>query len=744
MTLHAAFVGLFLLAQAPSQEPPLVLNAEKAWAAGDALWPLANSGDAATSLSAIRAIGRLEDPANVPRLLAMGQQPGAGSSAIATAIAQSLNGFDPTRDPELIASVSTWLKGITLVDTSKLKTVMPGPIGSIVWGNPEQVHAAEDALLRVIEWSQNDKTKAQIYLSAIKSLESLGRLNAKVTPFDPETVTRLSRVVGNTSVNDGDGARENALAALIAARGLDADTELVALRDSFEQVRRQATAVLGGAGAGLNEESRLQSIQEKLNDSNGQVRYEAVKAYARRNTRTRGCGPLLDMINDRDTHVALAAIDALGDACKDDGDVTLRIVAEARTPVGLTWHREAHAFVALAKRSPERAAISMEAFASHPNWWVRMYAARAAAAAGDEVRLDKLAYDTNDNVREAALGPLRRLKKADANDAIVAALGRSDVQLLRTAAILLKDKDSPPSDRTARALITALLLLTKEGKETSRDARVALLEALAVHAGPDHALPLQPLLTDFDPVVAGMAASLFSRLTGRPATADPVHVTRGWPEHYTDPQCVNVAMASGKAFALRMNLAAAPVTVDRFLTLALADHYYDGLAIHRVVPNFVIQGGGPGANEYSGNKAYMRDEIGAAERPRNGGLVDSRPQHRGRAVLHQPGRQRAAQPGLHGLWQRLPGPHGGGGRDRGRGRDERGHVREVHRRPLIDAQATGDSSSVIVAAVASISTCAPSGSVHCGCACPIIAPCHAGTPSGLMWSLKISSSVSAP
>ena len=70
-------------------------------------------------------------------------------------------------------------------------------------------------------------------------------------------------------------------------------------------------------------------------------------------------------------------------------------------------------------------------------------------------------------------------------------------------------------------------------------------------------------------------------------------------------------MASGKAFALRMNLEAAPVTVDRFLTLALTDHYYDGLTIHRVVPNFVIQGGGPGANEYSGHKDYMRDEIGA-------------------------------------------------------------------------------------------------------------------------------------
>ena len=54
------------------------------------------------------------------------------------------------------------------------------------------------------------------------------------------------------------------------------------------------------------------------------------------------------------------------------------------------------------------------------------------------------------------------------------------------------------------------------------------------------------------------------------------------------------------------------MTVDRFLTLAVKDNYYDGMALHRVVPNFVVQGGGPGANEYAGHKAYMRDEISAS------------------------------------------------------------------------------------------------------------------------------------
>src|SRR5205814_6627309 len=70
-----------------------------------------------------------------------------------------------------------------------------------------------------------------------------------------------------------------------------------------------------------------------------------------------------------------------------------------------------------------------------------------------------------------------------------------------------------------------------------------------------------------------------------------------------------VTMRGLGTFDLMLFTSEAPATVLRFAHLAEAG-YYNGLSFHRVVPNFVIQGGSPGANEYIGDAAFMRDEVG--------------------------------------------------------------------------------------------------------------------------------------
>jgi cyclophilin family peptidyl-prolyl cis-trans isomerase len=53
--------------------------------------------------------------------------------------------------------------------------------------------------------------------------------------------------------------------------------------------------------------------------------------------------------------------------------------------------------------------------------------------------------------------------------------------------------------------------------------------------------------------------------------------------------------------------------------LQLADRgYYRGTTWHRVIPDFVIQGGGHGASEYVGGDRFFRDELGNLSHLRGG------------------------------------------------------------------------------------------------------------------------------
>jgi cyclophilin family peptidyl-prolyl cis-trans isomerase len=67
----------------------------------------------------------------------------------------------------------------------------------------------------------------------------------------------------------------------------------------------------------------------------------------------------------------------------------------------------------------------------------------------------------------------------------------------------------------------------------------------------------------------------------------------------------------------------APATVAHLVRLARSG-YYNGLALHRVEPNFVVQGGGPGETEYIGDSVFMRDELGRTTHARGTIGISSR------------------------------------------------------------------------------------------------------------------------
>jgi cyclophilin family peptidyl-prolyl cis-trans isomerase len=161
-------------------------------------------------------------------------------------------------------------------------------------------------------------------------------------------------------------------------------------------------------------------------------------------------------------------------------------------------------------------------------------------------------------------------------------------------------------------LFGALERTSADQCETSRDARLAVIARLAQMGSPANEANLAPLLKDIDPLVARTAADAIAQWTGKPAEIDPPVRRTGTP-----PSANNVntrlravfEMDSGGTFEVGFNSDIAPLSRLRFVAAAL-EGYYDDLTFHRVVPNFVIQGGSPGANEYCGDCPFMRDELG--------------------------------------------------------------------------------------------------------------------------------------
>ncbi len=301
------------------------------------------------------------------------------------------------------------------------------------------------------------------------------------------------------------------------------------------------------------------------------------------------CNTLRAALADSAWPVRFHAADLVTATCSGDDATaaTLREWVDAlpanaarRTRGGVSWHAGAHASVALAKVRPDDARARMSKLAQHRQWQVRLYAARAAGVLADTARLRTLARDADDNVKEAAMDALSKLSGHAEDDVYLTALRSRGAQAVRAAAVALKG--SPRSD-VAAAASAAFTRWVALGNASSRDARVALLEA----AGRPITEDIQPTgRVDLLPraVALALGADIRLRVTMSPASG-------------------------GGSFVVRLRGDVAPLMASRILALARAG-YYDGLTWQRVEHDFVIQGGSPGANEYVGLAEFMRDELG--------------------------------------------------------------------------------------------------------------------------------------
>ncbi len=415
-----------------------------------------------------------------------------------------------------------------------------------------------------------------IRLGAIKALEGFYRVR-EVKP-EESALASIRRAVRESR---SPKVRQLGLLALNRASDRDAVTLDAAFTDSDPLVRRLAVA----------------GLKEWRDDPSPIVRYESLRVDG-------SCERAASSLSDTSEHVVLLAIDLLGNGCPTPP--LEQILAESRD-----WRRPSRALVSLAKVTPERARRELPRFVSHPVWQARTYAARAAKILGDGEALSKLRNDSHPNViAEALVTP----------EDVLAALANDDYGLLVTALELLKGRTSASA---APALLETLSRVSRRMERTSRDPRRLLLERLRELEGVEPAelaSKLDYLLSDFDPAIAALAAEIVTENTGRKTEA---RTTRFAPDPLPPADFLlgllgakaTLKMKEAGSFTVELLPEAAPLTAARFVQLAESG-YYRGLTFHRIVPNFVIQGGSPGANEYMGTPGYIRDEVSALSHER--------------------------------------------------------------------------------------------------------------------------------
>ena len=585
------------------------------------------SPDAAVRAQAVRSAGRFETPSllnDVMQLLTDRDATVRRWAAISTANSarlftqpaiDELLRLMPMASPEAWADYAAAVGRITMPSPAEMTRVeqalaakLPAPVNR-AQALPARTGAARAVSPVAIE-------------GAARGLESLTRINGKLAPLGDDAKSRLVLVVETATGPEAARlarARRLALQALRNARAVDGGLARTAMRDRDDEVRRLAVVAAGAPvpteaqGATIADADREFVLAAGLKDAEPRVSYEAVRGWGRY-VQQRDCQPVLRAVDDASLHVALAAIDLLGDGCGATPVAPVLVKQADTLPASDgSWHRAAHALVALAKASPGDVRTLLPRFVGHSQWQVRVYAAHAAGRTSSIEALVRLGSDASDGVRTAALVELVRLKRAEALTVAYDGLNRNDYQLVMTSARALAAETDKA--KATKALTSTMLRLTLSGRDTSRDPRVAILETLAVTAITSDGEAIAAYLGDWDAKVAQTAAETFAKVTGQTRPAAPVSKPLLPPDFdvldTTRGNVLRITMASGGVMYLRLLPEEAPATVARVVALAVKG-YYNGLTFHRVEPTFVLQGGSPGANEYMGDGPYMRDEPGVA------------------------------------------------------------------------------------------------------------------------------------
>jgi cyclophilin family peptidyl-prolyl cis-trans isomerase len=295
------------------------------------------------------------------------------------------------------------------------------------------------------------------------------------------------------------------------------------------------------------------------------------------------------------------------------GSPELNGILEARAADGETWER-GMALAALAAGKDAKALDLAQAAAGSKEDVLRTRAAEAARTIGLPAAgalLEKLAGDPSPRVRAAALSAWLE-DDPKAVEVARRALTDPDPTVRGTAFDWLREHPLVPLGNLAEALPAVYQEGTQEEGLAAVRAVAARAEGEPLERGAG--IALLEKLTEGGPYVlrreAGVALSKLGQKVPPLQPAERVKDTeiyRQIVERTRRPHTVEIRTQRG-TITVRLACPQAPMTCLNFLNLA-SQGFFDGLTFHRVVPDFVIQGGDPKGDGSGGPGYAIRDEI---------------------------------------------------------------------------------------------------------------------------------------
>jgi len=367
-----------------------------------------------------------------------------------------------------------------------------------------------------------------------------------------------------------------------------------------------------GLGA-LKDALALPVLMPLMTSGERNVLVETIRALGRIADRS-SAPALLKIAHDAsaDPFVRLEVVSALGSIqTQEVVETLLDVLADPSPPVRVAALRS------LATADPENFVTILSGLDPDPHWSVRAALATVLGTLTPDIaapRLQPLLDDAEQRVIPAALGALVKLKAPNAVEVLLAKL-KADDFAVRAAAAAGIGELKPPNG--AAALADAYRFGQRDATHTARAAALAALQQYGSAA----ALPvLNSALTDKDWAIRVRAAGIIKQLDPNGIGGDieasirPAPTTLA-PDAYAAPRLV-APTVSTQAFLetdrgliqIELAMNEAPLTVENFVTLARKG-YFNGLSVHRVVPDFVVQDGDPRGDGEGGPGYSIRDEL---------------------------------------------------------------------------------------------------------------------------------------